>query len=338
VKERHVLHGFYHDTLGERDRALAVERVRAFLLRAFAAPRLLANLLDADQHGATREEADALAAPLPALSPRGLYWAATRANLRLGGRLSEGIRLGRATGFDSGATLDYIYRNRAAGASVVGRMIDRTYLDAIGWRGIRQRKLDVEDLLREAAQRLRAEGVPVRVLDVAAGIGRYVLDAFAAPAERPDAIVLRDYDAANVERGRALIAERGFEEIAHFEAGDAFDAAEMAALAPQPTLGVVSGLFELFPDNVPVRTSLAGLAGAIAPGGYLIYTGQPWHPQLELIARALTSHRGGRAWIMRRRTQGELDQLVAAAGFRKRAQRIGESGIFTVSLAQRVIP
>jgi hypothetical protein len=39
---------------------------------------------------------------------------------------------------------------------------------------------------------------------------------------------------------------------------------------------------------------------------------------------------------MRRRTQEELDQLVAAAGFRKRAQLIGESGIFTVSLAERV--
>jgi hypothetical protein len=34
--------------------------------------------------------------------------------------------------------------------------------------------------------------------------------------------------------------------------------------------------------------------GAIEPGGYLVYTGQPWHPQLEMIARALTSHRGGK--------------------------------------------
>jgi hypothetical protein len=54
-----------------------------------------------------------------------------------------------------------------------------------------------------------------------------------------------------------------------------------------------------------------------------------------LIARALTSHRQGQAWIMRRRTQAEIDQLVAAAGFRKTDQRIDEWGIFTVSLAQR---
>ena len=249
--------------------------------------------------------------------------------------VADGIRLGHATGFDSGATLDYVYRNRATGFTPLGRLIDRTYLDAIGWRGIRQRKLDVEALLREASQRLRAAELPVHVVDVAAGLGRYVLDAFTSGTP-PDSILLRDYSKDNVERGRALIAERRLDVLARFELGDAFDRAGLAALSPRPTLGIVSGLYELFPDNAPVRESLAGLADAIPPGGYLVYTGQPWHPQLELIARALTSHREGRAWVMRRRTQDELDQLVATAGFRKRAQLIGETGIFTVSLAERV--
>ena len=338
VKERHVLHGFLHDTLGERDRARAVDRVRAFLVRIFAAPAARGSLIDADQYGPTREEADALAAPLPALSPRGMYWAATRASLRFGGVLAEGVRLGHATGFDSGSTLDYIYRNEAQGRTPLGRWIDRTYLDAIGWRGVRQRKLDVEALLREAIARLHASGTPVHIVDIAAGHGRYVLDAVAALPHPPDSILLRDYSARNVEQGTALIGERGLAGSARFAHGDAFDRASLATLAPRPTLGIVSGLYELVPDNTPVRQSLAGLADAIAPGGFLVYTGQPWHPQLELIARALTSHRQGAAWVMRRRTQQELDELVAAAGFRKVAQRIGESGIFTVSLAQRVGP
>ncbi|OLE20044.1 MAG: hypothetical protein AUG50_01800 [Betaproteobacteria bacterium 13_1_20CM_3_63_8] len=335
-KERHVLHGFLHDTLGERDRARAVDRVRAFLVRVFAAPRARVDLVDADQHGPTREEADALAAPLSTLSPRGLYWAATRASLRFGGLFAVGVRLGHTTGFDSGSTLDYIYRNQANGRTPLGRWIDRTYLDAIGWRGIRQRKLDVEALLREAIARLRSAGASVRILDIAAGYGRYVLDAVAALPAQPDSILLRDYSALNVEQGAALIRESGLASIARFEYGDAFDRTSLAAQIPRPTLGIVSGLYELVPDNAPVRQSLAGLADAIAPGGFLVYSGQPWHPQLELIARTLTSHRHGTAWVMRRRTQEELDQLVAAAGFRKLAQRIGESGIFTVSLAQRV--
>ena len=74
---------------------------------------------------------------------------------------------------------------------------------------------------------------------------------------------------------------------------------------------------------------------AMPDGACLVYTGQPWHPQLEMIARALTSHRQGQSWVMRRRTQQEMDQLVEAAGFRKLTQRVDEWGIFTVSLAVR---
>src|SRR5207253_8965252 len=101
-----------------------------------------------------------------------------------------------------------------------------------------------------------------------------------------------------------------------------------------PTIGIVSGLYELFPENEPLRRSLAGLAGAVEPGGTLIYTNQPWHPQVEFIARVLTN-REGRPWVMRRRTQAEMDALVRAAGFTKIAQEIDAWGIFTVSVARR---
>lgn len=336
VKEKHELPGFYHDTLGEKDRAPVVASVSAFIKRAFESPHAPVDLTQAHASGFTKDEFDALSRPLPTWSPRRLYWSATRASLRLGGLLSDGLRLGHATGFDSGSTLDYVYRNVPAGRGPVGRLIDRRYLNSIGWRGIRQRKLNIEELLQHAMGQLRARGRPVHIVDIAAGHGRYVLEALAVGAERPDRILLRDYSEGNVQQGRALIAQKGLADIAQFEQGDAFDRASLATLDPRPTIGIASGLYELFPDNDLVARSLAGLADAIEPGGLLIYTGQPWHPQLELIARALISHRGAAAWVMRRRTQGELDQLVAAAGFAKRRQLIDEWGIFTVSLAERV--
>ena len=335
LKALHVLPGFFHDTLGERDRAVAVAKARDFVRRQFDAPAVVPDLRNADVHGATKDEADALARPLPRLSPRRLYWAATRASLRIGGTMSEGIALGHETGFDSGSTLDYVYRDQARGLTPIGRAIDRAYLDSIGWRGIRARKVHLEALLCEALARVRAKGLPAHVVDVAAGHGRYVLDAIDHADAPPDSILLRDYSRRNVEQGDALIRARHLERVARFVDGDAFDRASLATLSPRPTVGIVSGLYELFPDNAQVGQSLAGLADAIPDGGMLVYTGQPWHPQLELIARALTSHRGHQAWVMRRRTQAELDQLVAHAGFRKIAQRIDEWGIFTVSLAER---
>lgn len=334
-KEKHVLPGFFHDTLGERDRGIAVAKIRDFIGGLFERPPERLSLRDAHRSGFTADESRALAKPLPWYTPRGAYWALTRASLRLGGLLSRGIALGHATGFDSGSTLDYVYRDRAQGVPAIGTMIDRTYLDSIGWRGIRVRKRHVEELLRKAFARVRERGLPLRVMDVAAGHGRYVLDAIAANEVAPESILLRDYSEINVRDGSALIAERGLQRTARFVQGDAFDREDLAQVSPPPTVAVVSGLYELFPDNDQVATSLAGIAAAVPAGGCLVYTGQPWHPQLELIARALTSHRQGQAWVMRRRTQAEMDQLVEAAGFRKIEQRIDDFGIFTVSLAVR---
>ncbi len=333
VKEKIELPGFFHDTLGERDREQALRPLRRFLLQRFENTDPAVDLLHADERGPTADEARELAQPLPALSPRGLYWSATRAGLRLGGLLSQGVRLGHETGFDSGSTLDYVYRNQPAGVPLIGTLIDRNYLQSIGWRGIRQRKVHVEELLREAMQRLADAGREVRLMDIAAGHGRYVLDAVAGSPVPVASVLLRDYSDINVRDGRALIEQRGLGSTARFEKADAFDRDQVGSATPRPTLVTVSGLYELFSDNAMVGRSLAGVADALEPGGFLVYTGQPWHPQLELIARALTSHRQGQAWVMRRRTQAEMDQLVAAAGFRKLTQRIDEWGIFTVSLA-----
>jgi len=336
IKERHVLPGFYHDTFGETDRHLAVEKARAFILARFAEPPNRPSLVASDRTGFTRDETDALASPLPPLSPRGMYWALARRSMAIGGFLSEGIRLGHETGFDSGSTLDYVYRNTPDGRGALGRLIDTIYLQSIGWRGIRRRKVHVEELLRSTMERLARRGMPVRVLDVAAGHGRYVVEALGNGGVKPESVLLRDYSDVNVEAGRALIREKGLDGTVRFVKGDAFDRDSLAAVEPKPTLAIVSGLYELFPDNGMVSGSLAGLAAAVPSGGYLVYTGQPWHPQLELIARVLTSHRQGAPWIMRRRTQAEMDQLVAAAGFRKVEQRIDEWGIFTVSVAERL--
>ena len=331
----HVLPGFYHDTLGEKDRAAALSKARDFIVRMFAQPARAPALLDADRNGYTKEEMERVARPLAPLSPRNLFFALLRLSMRTLGRLSEGVRLGLSTGFDSGSTLDYVYRDRAGGALGLGRLIDRNYLDSIGWRGIRVRKQHLGQAIASAAARLRAAGRPLRIADIAAGHGRYVLEAIDGLQARPESILLRDYSDLNVREGGALIEEKRLGGIARFVKGDAFDEESVARIEPRPTLAIVSGLYELFPDNAQVLASLRGLGRAVASGDYLIYTGQPWHPQLELIARTLTSHRGHQAWVMRRRTQAEMDDLARHAGFEKLEQWTDEWGIFTVSLAAR---
>jgi SAM-dependent methyltransferase len=247
-------------------------------------------------------------------------------------KLSAGVRLGWRTGFDSGESLDYVYENRPRGISPLGKFIDRQYLNAIGWTGIRIRKMHLVQLLQQAISLTRRADLPVRILDIAGGGGRYVLEVLASD---PHATALiRDRSATALATARDSAQAMGLSNVA-FAQGDAFDEASIASVTPTPTIAIVSGLYELFGDNTLVRASLAGLAKALPRGAYLIYTNQPWHPQIEMIARVLTN-RDGKPWIMRRRTQAEMDQLVQAAGFEKLEMKIDKFGIFTVSLAVRV--
>ena len=243
-----------------------------------------------------------------------------------------GIRLGWRSGFDSGETLDYVYQNRPRGSLVVGKWLDRLYLNSPGWRGIRERKKNLLAFLRSSIDQLKLGNRPVRILDIAAGCGRYILEVMNEMDDPQISALLRDYKSDNVEAGRRLAQEMGTGG-AHFEMGDAFDEQSLASVDPPPTLAVVSGLYELIPDNSKVLRSLRGLAHALQNGGYLIYTGQPWHPELEMIARVLRN-REGNDWVMRRRTQQEIDELVRSAGFTKIDMAIDNDGIFTVSVAK----
>ncbi|MBD2785910.1 bifunctional alpha/beta hydrolase/class I SAM-dependent methyltransferase [Xenorhabdus sp. DI] len=337
MKEKHIMAGFYHDTLGEKNRYLVFDKIRTFINRIFAVPRYQHDYSNEDIWSRTADEFRALTHPLPRLCPKNLSYKLMRKAMNTRwGKASEGIRIGLETGFDSGSTLDYVYRNQPQGQGIWGRLVDQQYLRGnIGWRGIRQRKINLETLIRQAIRHLHQQNQPVNIVDIAAGHGRYIFDAI-NDFSKIDAILLRDYSELNVNQGQAYIEERNLTDKIRFIIGDAFNAESIASITPSPTLGIVSGLYELFSNNTLVRNSLRGLADAITENGYLIYTGQPWHPQLEMIARVLSSHRENQPWIMRRRTQGEMDALVEAAGFEKQEQLTDNWGIFTVSIAKRI--
>jgi hypothetical protein len=330
-REWHAFEGLRHDTLGERDRHLPLSKARAFIEQHFARKQKKdLDLLPGNPF--TQKQFEELQQPLPWWSFKALSFNGQKLFLATLGRLAGGVQLGHETGFDSGASLDYVYRNEPSGITPLGRLIDWVYLNAIGWRGIRVRRTMLEALLMNGMNALREQGRAIRILDVAAGHGRYVLECVKQSGVPVENILLRDFAPENVVAGQAAIARCGLAN-ARFEEGDAF---KLGSITPQANISIVSGLYELFPDNEAVSASLRGIAAATEPGGFLLYTGQPWHPQLEMIARTLSSHRGGAPWVMRRRTQEEMDQLVTAAGFRKVEQRIDPTGLFTVSRAVRI--
>ncbi|MEB7586989.1 class I SAM-dependent methyltransferase family protein [Serratia rubidaea] len=320
----------YHKDINDE----TLYRERDFIAAHFQKPYRVPSLFDSHVKGVTKDEYEKLRLPESHAFKR-VFWAVNKFALRHVGRLSTGIKLGLATGFDSGASLDYIYRNEPSGDNLIGKKIDQYYLANIGWRCTRMRKIHVEALILLAAERLAENGQKIRLLDVAAGHGSYILNTVGKITHPIEHVLMRDFIESNVHDGNILIQQHKLAQKVTFEQGNAFSSADLATLPRDRTLTIVSGFYELFSDNSLVLTSLEGIANATQDGGYLIYTTKLWNPKLEYMARVLISHKPGEHWLLRRRTQGEIDQLVNQAGFVKVTQRMDPWGMFSVTLAQK---
>jgi SAM-dependent methyltransferase len=277
---------------------------------------------------------ETLQQPLPAGS-KALYYGLFRGLLGSVGKLSDGIALGYQHGFDSGVMLEYVYANRPSGRWGIGTLIDRFYLASPGWRGIRARREMLRETLHtvlsqhQTAQDSAQAGV--HLLDVACGGARYDLEVL---QHFPKVhATLRDYEQVNVDKARELAAQLQVE--ATIERADAFNDDDLARLNPAPHVVVVSGLHEIVSDDALIRHHFQQLATIMAAKGTLIFTVQPYHPQLELIARTLRSHTGD-MWVMRLRSLEQVQTWAREAGFGQFVVHMEPQGIFGVVRATLV--
>lgn len=330
VKEFVTLDGFYHGVLYEKDKHIPFEKIHKFINEVFTSPVEATDLVRADKEGYTYNEYETMKKGEVSLVNKLSYMFQVMSMKTLG-NLSEGIRVGYKYGFDSGISLDHVYKNKARGWLGLGQIIDFFYINAVGWKGIRARRVHIREALDFAIQDLIKQGRPVRIMDIGSGPGRYLLET-AKKYEKSDVkVLLRDYSIDNVNEGKEIAKQLGVSNSEHMQA-DAFDKDTYQKQAFRPNILIASGLFELFPSNDMVNKAIEGASAILEDKGYVVYTGQPWHPQLEMIAHTLPN-REGEMWIMRRRTQKEMDQLFARVGAKKVDMKIDEWGIFTVATA-----
>lgn len=308
---------FHEDKIDE-----VFKRCQRFIEECFSQPHPKVEYKHVDQYGVSKDKMDEFL--LPSLNP---IYPITKATLNSIGRLSQGIGIGLQHGFDSGQSLDYVYTNQAQGRTFVGQFIDRIYLNSPGWQGIRSRRAIINQLV----DKYLTTTPGARILDIASGNGRYLFDLMQSHPKIT--VEMRDFDDTNIQIMASRIENLALGDRAQAVQADAFDKDSYFSNA-NFDLAIVSGLFELFPDNRLVSSAIEGMANQLAPGGYLLYTNQPWHPQQEFIARTLRNHRA-QPWVMRCRSQAEMDTLVTQAGLKKVDMMIDPSGMFSVSIAKK---
>ena len=125
-KRFELLPDAYHAIFHERNRREVVNLVRKFVRDCFDMPAAANSLLDADKTGYTAGE-------FARLQRNGsAKFVLARAGLKTAGRLSRGIEVGSRNGFDSGLSLDYVYKNQPRGSFGI-RSPDRQILPQQHW-------------------------------------------------------------------------------------------------------------------------------------------------------------------------------------------------------------
>lgn len=270
--------------------------------------------------------------PLTIWNPKAWYYGLMNLSLKTIGKLSQGIQIGFQYGFDSGVMLEYVYKNRPSGITPLGTLIDWIYLNSQGWRGIRERSQLMKSTLRKVLRSYQQQNIPCHLLDVACGGGRYDLEVLQEFTSDAIATTLRDYKLENVTKARQLALQFGV--TAQIEQADAFNDVDLDRVQPRPNVVIVSGLHEILPNDDLIKHHFQQLYRILDPAGILIFTIQPQHPQLEMIARTLPAHTG-LPWVMRVRSWELTRRWAEEAGFYNFQVQMEPNGIFGVVTAKK---
>lgn len=323
LKSLEVLPDFFHGILFETKKEVVYDKIKAFAVQSFNQPQKKTSLLP-DQFSINEHK------KLQNNEGNNLNFKFQKWSLNKIGKISNGMAIGLKHGFDSGASLDYVYHNQPNGKFGFGKTMDKNYLEAIGWRGIRIRKKHLLHLLEANIEKLKKEGRKIKILDIAGGTGNYLFD---IKDQYPEAeIVINEFVKDNIDIGQKVIDEKKYQNV-RFTNYDCFDPETYKKINFEPNMVIVSGILELFGDNDLASKALTGIRTSSEKNSTVLYTGQPWHPQLKMIAYVLNSHQK-KNWVMRRRSQKELDRMMAYNGIHKATMCIDDYGIFTVSSAK----
>jgi Putative methyltransferase len=248
-----------------------------------------------------------------------LKHASTWLGLRTIGRLSDGIRLGLETGFDSGTIVDYVYRNQAHGRTPLGVLADRVFLNHPVWHGVRARR---ELLIRRLLAVLDQHDV---LYDVAAGPGSYLFD---LPRGRYFA---GDYFAGEVDRGRARARREGRDDITFVQA-DAFDHATWPI--QHIDVLVASGFFDILVEDERVLELLNAGSATTDRGSRWVYTVMERHTDAALLQRTMRDLHG-QPWRVTLRSAEQIASMATAFGWRLERIDREPHGFFAVGTLVR---
>lgn len=249
------------------------------------------------------------------------------------GQTSDGIRLCYKEGLTSGKMLDYIYRNEPSGHLMIGKSIDRAFLNDPGWIAVRARRKNSEALLVESIENLRKEKRPIALIDIASGPADYIISVLEQVKGNDVQAFCQDYEARWVEEGKRKAQERHIKNI-RFQQGDAFNREALLKITPRPNVVVSSGFYDWFTDDTKIIESMRIVFDMLESGGYFVLSNQMAHPKLEFTQAVFTDF-NHKPLQMTMRSKEKVSQWLDKIGFHIDKVLVDGHGYYSVLKASK---
>lgn len=247
------------------------------------------------------------------------------------GNLSDGISLATKEGFTSGKMLDYIYKNEPSGKFIIGKLIDKLYLEHPGWCDIRNRKMNLCLNLKDAIDCILEQNQEVKICDVASGPARYIIDTLGEYKEKSVSAEIRDIDkrwlldACEVAQSKGIALDS--------KVANALEDSDFV-FKKQPNIFVASGFYDWFDDKELVKKSMQLIYNSLPENGYFVFTIQAGHHALSLTNKIFKDFNDHQlkmvTWDM-----DVINSILFEIGFKVIKQRADKENHYPVLLVQK---
>lgn len=208
--------------------------------------------------------------------------------IRTIGSLSEGIRISLKEGINSARMLKYVYNNKAHGKFLIGKKIDRIYLNHAGWEAVRQRKANLKMYIKKAIESNRKHNIKTYIVDIASGPARYIIEVLKEVGEEDIDVKCFDQDERMLGEREARTKELGLNNIL-YKKQDPFDIKSLLSTSSSVNIVVSSGFYDLITNDKLVKETIDCAFKMLSSKGKFILTNQVSHHDFELITKAFAT-------------------------------------------------
>lgn len=235
---------------------------------------------------------------------------------------------------DSGINFDHMYQNIPRGKNLMGAFIDRLLLNLPSVKATRHRKEIIIKILQNEVANNLILGRKIRMLDIASGPARYLVELLGGYAQDQIEILCIDKDRKSLDFGKILSKGKPI----RYAKADVLKSNHLKRLAKRiswaPNVVIISGLFE-YKDDAFVKKVLNEVRVSMANEGLFIFVSQVDNPSKKLMGKICTTSEGGR-WELVYRKPEVFRKWLLDMGFRDVVISVDNWGMYEFCTCRKV--